>query len=63
MGADGGLGPFEAVRGLTVEAVLPPVVHVRQTPSDEALPDIAAATASALAPLRAPGAARDARSR
>jgi hypothetical protein len=52
VGAVGGLGPFEAVRGLTVDAVLPPVVHVRQSLSDEALPDVAAATAGALAPMR-----------
>jgi hypothetical protein len=53
MGVDGGgLGPFEAVRGLTVEAVLPPVVRVRQPLTDEALPDLAAATAEAMAPLR-----------
>jgi hypothetical protein len=52
--ADGaaGLGPFEAVRGLTVKAELPPVVHVRQALSDEALPDLAGAVADALLPLR-----------
>jgi len=50
---DGDLGPFEAVRGLTVEAELPPVIRVRQALSDEALPDVAAATAAALEPLRA----------
>ena len=52
-GPSGGLGPFEAVRGLTVEADLPPVVRVRQRLSDAALPDIAATTAAALEPLRA----------
>ena len=51
-GGHGGLGPFEAVRGLTIEAVLPPVVHVRQTLSDASLPDVAEAAAAALAPLR-----------
>lgn len=52
-GPNGGLGPFEAIRGLTVEADLPPVVHVRQRLSDEALADVAAMTARALEPLRA----------
>ena len=47
------LGPFEAVRGLTVEAELPPVIHVRQQLSDEAVVDIEAATAAAMEPLRA----------
>ena len=59
-GGHGGLGPFEAVRGLTIEAVLPPVVHVRQTLSDAALPDVAAGRGRGSRSASGASAARDA---
>jgi hypothetical protein len=52
-GNTGGLGPFEAVRDLAYDAPFPELLPVRQKFDAPQLPDVAAATASALEPLRA----------
>jgi Lactate racemase N-terminal domain len=49
----GGLGPFEAVRDLAYDAPFPEMLPVRQKFDAPQVPDVAAATASALEPLRA----------
>jgi Domain of unknown function (DUF362) len=49
----GGLGPFEAVRDLVYDAPFPEMLPVRQKFDAPQVPDVAAATASALEPLRA----------
>ncbi|MGH3316023.1 MAG: DUF2088 domain-containing protein, partial [Nocardioidaceae bacterium] len=46
------LGPFEAVRDLTYDAPFPQMLPVRQKFDAPQVPDVAAATASALEPLR-----------
>jgi hypothetical protein len=48
----GGLGPFEAVRELAYDAPFPEMLPVRQKFDAPQVPDVAAATASALEPLR-----------
>jgi hypothetical protein len=48
-----GLGPFEAVRGLTHDVAFPRLLAVRQRFDQGHVADIAAATAAALEPLRA----------
>jgi hypothetical protein len=52
-GNTGGLGPFEAVRDLAYDAPFPEMLPVRQKFDAPQVPDVAAATASALEPLRA----------
>ena len=47
------LGPFEAVRGLSYDVAFPRVLPVRQRFDTTQVPDVAAATAQALEPLRA----------
>ncbi|MFP5336401.1 MAG: DUF2088 domain-containing protein [Actinomycetes bacterium] len=48
-----GLGPFEAVRGLELDAPFPRLLPVRQHLDARAVDDVAAATRQALEPLRA----------
>ncbi|SHN50828.1 hypothetical protein SAMN05660350_00226 [Geodermatophilus obscurus] len=48
----GGLGPFEALRSLDFEAPFPRLIPVRQNFDAPQLADVAAATTSALEPLR-----------
>lgn len=47
------LGPFEAVRALTYDVAFPRVLPVKQLFDTARVPDVAAATAQALEPLRA----------
>lgn len=51
--SSGGLGPFEAVRGLGCDAAFPSVLRVRQVLDAPTEPDPAAAVRRELAPLRA----------
>ena len=50
---NGQLGPFEAVRDLTYDVEFPRLLPVRQHFEQEQVADVAAATATALEPLRA----------